>query len=294
MLPAAPAASPAGLSPRARGALALVLTTLVWGSTFPLTKDALRDLSPAVLVGARFLVAALAFAPFLRGGRALWRDAVPLGAVLFLSFLTQVVGLQTTSSNRAAFVTGLNVVLVPLLGPLLGRRVPRAAWPAALAALAGVAVMSWEGGALVAGDLWVLGCALAYAAYILMLERAAPRHDPLALSAAQLAVVAGLGLAWAAPELLAGGVPAALGPSAAAVAYLGLAATALATLAQAWAQRRVPAVQTALVYALEPVFAAAFALALLGESLGPRGLVGAALVVAATVWGQRASAPGTA
>ena len=289
-----PAAVPAVPSPYARGVLALVLTTLVWGSTFPLTKNALGDLSPAALVGARFLVAAIAFGPFLRGGRRLWRHAFTLGLVLFLSFLTQVIGLQTTSSNRAAFVTGLNVVLVPLLGPLLGRLVPRAAWPAALAAFVGVGIMSWEGGALVIGDLWVLGCAITYAAYILMLERIAPAHDPLALTAAQLAVVAVLGLAWAAPELLTAGLPAGLQASLPAVVYLGLAATALATLAQAWAQQRVPAVQTALVYALEPVFAAAFALWLLGETLGPRGLAGAILVVAATVWGQRANAPSTA
>lgn len=291
MLPAISAAVP---GPYTRGILALVLTTLVWGSTFPLTKNALADLSPAALVAARFLVAAIAFSPFLRGGRRLWQAALPLGIVLFLSFITQVIGLQTTSSNRAAFVTGLNVVLVPLLGPLLARAVPRAAWPTALAAFAGVGIMSWEGGALVIGDLWVLGCAISYAAYILMLERIAPTQDPLALTAAQLAVVAALGLTWAAPELLASGLPAGLEASLPAIVYLGLAATALATLAQAWAQQRVPAVQTALVYALEPVFAAAFALWLLGETLGPRGLAGAALVVAATVWGQRSSAPSTA
>ena len=131
----------------------------------------------------------------------LLRDGAILGGVIYLSFVTQVIGLQTTSSNRSAFITSLNVILVPLLGFLLGRSLSQRVWVSAGLALAGIGVLSWEGGALGVGDLWVFGCALSYAVYILLMEAIAPRHPPLALTIYQLITTSLLGLIWAAPEL---------------------------------------------------------------------------------------------
>jgi drug/metabolite transporter (DMT)-like permease len=265
--------------------LLLVGTTLVWGTTFPLLKDAVTTLSPAILVCSRFSIGALVLLPFCRhfNGRLL-RDGAILGAVIYLSFVTQVIGLQTTSSNRSAFITSLNVIMVPLLGFLLGRSLSRRVWISAGLALAGIGILSWEGGALGVGDLWIFGCALSYAVYILLMEAIAPHHPPLALTIYQLITTSLLGLIWAAPELLEQAQ--AIQQNWVAIAYLGIMATAMTTWTQAIAQRHINATETAIVYALEPVFAAIFSFWWLGESLGTRGLLGGAMVLVAMVLSQ--------
>jgi drug/metabolite transporter (DMT)-like permease len=261
--------------------------TLVWGTTFPLVKVATESLSPAALVTIRFLIAALALAPWLRFNTRLWRDGIVLGAVLFASFITQVIGLDTITSTRGAFITGLNVILIPIFAGFIGRLVPKNAYLAAALALVGIGAMSFEGGALSLGDAWVLGCAISYAVYVLLLERVARDHDPMRLTAVQLTVVALLGLIWSAPELVRHGLPHLETSSWASVVYLGLVATAGTTFVQALAQRWVAAFEAAVIYALEPVFAAVFSFALLGETLGWRGLVGGALILGAMVLSQR-------
>ncbi len=267
----------------------MVAMTLVWGTTFPLVKVAIQSLSPAALVTMRFLVAALALAPWLRFGASLWRDGLVLGALLFVTFITQVVGLGTISSTRGAFITGLNVILIPILAGFIGRLVPKNAYWAAVLAFVGIGAMSFEGGAFSIGDAWVLGCAVSYAAYVLMLERVARQHDPMQLTAVQLMVVALLGLIWSAPELVQHGLPHLETSGWASVVYLGLVATAGTTFVQALAQRWVAAFEAAVIYALEPVFAAVFSFAFLGETLGWRGLVGGALILGAMVFSQRAT-----
>lgn len=269
-----------------QGVMLLVAIALIWGTAFPLIRDAVGSLSPSALIATRFVVAAVAFVPCTRGLNAhLVRDGALLAFVLFATFATQAIGLETISANRAAFICGLNVVLVPLLGPLLGQRVPSRAFLAAGLALTGIGVMSWEGGVLGFGDLWMFGSALSYAVYILMLEVATLHHPPLSLTAIQLLIMAVLGAVWAAPELA--GQLGAIGKNFIALLYLGLVATATTIGLQAVAQRWVPAHETALIYALEPVFAAVFSFWLLGERLGTRGLVGAGLVLAAMVLSQR-------
>jgi drug/metabolite transporter (DMT)-like permease len=267
--------------------LILVLTTLVWGTTFPLVKDAVATLSPAILLTGRFLVAALVFAPALRGVKAdLVRDGIALGLVMFLSYLTQAVGLQTIGANRAAFITGLNVILVPLAAGFLGHRIRQVVLVAAVMALGGVSVLSFEGGQPSVGDLWTFGCAATYAAYILMLDRVARKHDPARLTAVQLVVVAVAGLLWSAPSLASSGFPLIEAGTWLVILYLGVIATAGTTLAQALGQRLVPAAETAVIYSLEPVFATVFSWLLLGEVLGLRGALGAALVLAGMVVSQ--------
>lgn len=268
-----------------QGVMLLVAITLIWGTTFPLIKDAFGSLSPAALIATRFAVAAMPFVPHLRGLNAnLLRDGVLLGLVLFVSFATQATALETICANRAAFIASLNAILVPLLGSLLGQRVRVGTFLAAGLALTGIGVMSWESGALGVGDLLMFGEAFIYAVYILMLEPATLRHPPLSLTAIQLLVIAVLGAVWAAPELV--GQVEAISKNFSALLYLGLVATSVTTWLQAMAQRKASAHETALFYTLEPVFSAVFSFWLLGEKLGVRGLVGAGLVLAAMVFSQ--------
>lgn len=273
-----------------RGVALLVMLTLVWGTTFPLVQIATQSLSPAMLVTVRFLIAALAFTPWLRFNRHLWLHGFVLGALLFGTFITQVIGLGTISSTRSAFITGLNVILIPIFAGLIGRLVPRNAYLAAGLAVIGIGAMSFEGGAFGTGDAWVLGCAVCYAVYVLILEAVAKKHDPMHLTAVQLWVVAVLGLVWGAPEILRSGLPHLELAGWASIVYLGLVATAATTFLVALAQRWVPAFEAAVIYSLEPVFAAVFSFALLGETLGWRGALGAGLILGAMVFSQRPTA----
>jgi drug/metabolite transporter (DMT)-like permease len=277
-----------------QGFVLLVIVTMIWGTTFPLVKTLGETLSAPTIITVRFAVAAIALAPWLR--RLTWprlRDGMLIGAVSFASYATQTIGLQTVSSGRAAFVTALNVIMVPLALPFLGRRVQRIVLLAAVVAILGIALLSWDDGAFrfSVGDLWVLGCAVAYAMYVLLLERFASRYDVLEFSAVQIMTVGFLGLTWL---LLDGGrenirqlTNASFG-SWTTLAYLGLVAVAVTTLLQTHAQRSVPAPTAAVVYSLEPVFGAAASFAWRGERLAPLGFVGAALVLVAMVLSQRA------
>lgn len=288
------------VSPHSLGLLLLVLVTLLWGSTFAVVKELGEELPPAVLIAWRFLIATLALLPALALARRvtaraaasgpprpLWRDGLILGAWLIAGYGTQTIALQTTTANRAAFFTALSVVLVPLWITVAGRRpLPWALWLALPLAVGGLALLSWEGGAFVVGDLWALGCAVTYAGFILALERTASRHEALRFTLAQLLAVTALAWVWA---LLA--EPGQLWPPAGAwgpLLYLGVAATAVTTLLQTVGQRRVSAAEASLIYALEPVAAALFSFLLIGERIGLRGALGGALVVAATLLGQRA------
>ena len=277
--------SPSAKVLHTRGILLLVLTTLIWASSFPLLKNVVSSLAPPVVVAIRFALAAIAFAPCMRGLNAqLLGDGILLGLVCFANSASALIGLQTTSANRGAFIISLNVILVPLLGMLLGQHLPIRVWFAALLALAGIGVMTWEDGGFSSGDLWMLGSAIGIAVYILMLEAAIQRHSALSLTAIQLFVMASLGIVWAMPQLV--GIQA-IASNFSVLLYLGLVGTAAPVLTQTMAQRWVSAHEAALIYTLEPVFAAVFSFWLLGEEFETRGLLGAGLVLFAMVLSQR-------
>ncbi|MGY2894651.1 DMT family transporter [Deinococcus sp. UYEF24] len=275
----------------------LLLVTTIWGSTFAVVKTAATDLHPATLIFWRFAVGTLCLLPLLlwRGGqesaavqpgrpRRLWLDGLILGAWLIAGYGTQTIALSSTSANRAAFITALSVVLVPLWQALVARkRLGAALWGAVALAVAGLALLSWEGGRLVVGDLWALGCAFTYAGFILSLERTSRHHRALPFTLAQLLWVTGLALVWlllAHAPLLP--TPGSWGP----LLYLGAAATAITTLLQTLGQRWVSATEASVIYALEPVSASIFSYFLLGERVFLRGFLGGAMVVGATVLSQ--------
>ena len=267
----------------------MVLVTVLWGSTFPLVKQLVASVPPALMLAARFTVAALVLLPWLRrASKALWLEGALLSAVSFASYWTQAIGMMTIPSGRAAFITGLNVILVPLMLPFLKRRVPWPAFAAAGLALAGIGLMSLNGASLEfgIGDLWVLGCAFAYAVYILLVDRAVTRHATLPLVAVQVSAICALSWLIAAPEIARGSSLTGLLEFWPQLVFLGLMATALTTLMQAYAQRFLAAFQIATLSALEPVWAAIFGFFLLGEWLTERGLIGAGLILAAMVLSQ--------
>jgi drug/metabolite transporter (DMT)-like permease len=278
------------VSNHARGIFILVLVTVLWGTTFPLVKQLSSSISPAVLVALRFSIGLLILLPFLKGNRALWRDGLILGVLNFVSYIAQAIGLSLISSNRSAFITGLNVVMVPLgLALLLRQKVLPKIWGAVVLALLGIYLISAEsGGGFSSGDLWTLGCATFYAAYILYLERVS-HHNSLALTAVQMLVVAVCAWLVSVPDLLNSGIhlsSATVPIHLPTLLYLAVFATAGTTLLMAFGQRLVAASEAAIIYALEPVFAAFFAYIWIGETLGVKGWIGGAAIVVAMVISQ--------
>lgn len=261
-----------------RGLVALTVVTLIWGSTFVVVKDALAQFPPSLLMLLRFSVGTAFFLPFWKRARGAWGPGLELAFWAFLGYATQTIGLLYTTAGRSAFITALSVVLVPVLAGLAGRRVPLWVWLGALASFVGVGLLAYDGSPPNAGDLWTLATAVTYAVYILRLEQHTRAHDAFALSLTQLVgLVLFVGLwAWVSGDLAAFG---SLRVPWGAVLYLGVAATALTTWLMAVGQQNVSAPEAALIYAMEPVWAATFAYFVLGEALGLRGLAGGALVV---------------
>lgn len=269
--------------------LALLFVTLVWGLTFPVLKIATVQLSGVEVTALRFVLAALCMLFFVRGTpRQTWRDGAVLGALVLLSYGLQAYGLEHISSNRSAFLTSLNVLMVPLLAVFFGTRLTVVVLVAACVACVGIGLMSWEGGAHGWADSATVLGALGYALYVILLSRCAARHAPRQLAATQIAWMAVLGLAWMLVQGVATerlhSLPQRMDASIFwALAYLGVVATAGMLFLQALAQRHVSASKAALIYAMEPVFAALFAWLMLSEAMGARAMAGAVLVVGAVL-----------
>lgn len=268
--------------------LALVAVTAVWGSTFFLIKDLVRQVPPLDFLGARFALAGLLVAILqhrrLRTASVVdWRRGAVLGALYSAGQLLQTIGLQHTDASVSGFVTGMYVVFTPILVAILFRkRIPGPVWLAVAMATAGLAFLSIQlGGGGVPfglGEATTLAGAFFYALHIVFLGRWAHRSDPLTLGAVQV-VAAGALLGAAA---LPGGVVLPQSPGTwASFLYMTIVAGLAAVMLQTWAQSRLPATTAAVVMTTEPVFAAAFAIAFGGESMTSRLAIGGVLVLAA-------------
>ncbi len=277
--------------------LVLMAIAAVWGATFPLVKNATSLTAGGVptywFLAVRFIMAtvllAVVFRRRLQGlPRSTWRAGFLLGIFLFAGYAFQTVGLAYTTSAKAAFITGLSVVIVPVLSVVWLRSAPSAgAWLGVLAALLGLALLSLDGSLLPSrGDLLVLMGALGFGLHVAGVSRFGHRHDRYALTVIQLGTAGVLSVLLHLAErgTLGPGVEGVLwwsGPAhvTAAIVICGLLATAAAYLLQNLLQPYTTATHTALIFAAEPVWGALFAFLLAGEVLSPRGYAGAALIV---------------
>jgi drug/metabolite transporter (DMT)-like permease len=272
--------------------LALGFNAVLWGTTFVLVKSALHEISPVLFLVLRFSVATAALG-LLFG--ATWKKrsadappvtagtlaaAVMIGLFLFAGYLLQTLGLQYTTAPKSAFLTGLAMVMVPLLGALVYRIRPRV-WEVAgvLAATVGMGLMTLEGavGSISRGDWMTFGCAIAFAAHIVATGHFAGRIGYEVLSVTQLAAgaAAALSLVWWVETPRIQWQPLVV----CAILITGLLCTALAFTIQAWAQRYTTSTRTALIYALEPVVAWITSYCLVGEGLSRQAAVGAVLIL---------------
>lgn len=272
--------------------LSLLFVTVVWGATFPVLKVATAHLSGIETSALRFVLAAICMLPWaIRAPRKAWSDGAILGALVLFSYVAQAFGLQFISSNRSAFLTSLNVLMVPLLGMAFGNALSGRVMVAAALACAGIGLMSWDGGADMVADASTVAGAAGYALYVIVLSARAGRHDARALAATQIVWMAVLGCLWMLADAVGTDRLQTLGSRVSpeifwGLTYLGLVATAGMLFLQARAQRHVSADKAALIYALEPVFAALFAWVGLSEGLTVRAALGAAVVVFAVVFSE--------
>jgi drug/metabolite transporter (DMT)-like permease len=273
--------------------LALLLTTLIWGATFPATKAALDQIPPLSFLLLRFLLGTLLVGVWLafvsrrldRGRPVLAASAVAT-VFLFLGYTLQTVGLRYTGASNSAFLTALYVVFVPLLL----RRFDGRVMLAAAVAVAGLWLLVKPSAGVNVGDLLTLGCAVAFAGHIICLERFTRVHDGPSLLLWQMAATTLLFAPTAWWEQAPDG---AFAPTT--VLLIGLGVTGvLATGAfgvQMWVQKFVPAQQVALVFASEPAYAAWLSWYFLGETLDLEGWIGSALILSAVIIGAFESRP---
>jgi drug/metabolite transporter (DMT)-like permease len=277
-----------------RPTLALVAVTVVWGVTFVQVKDAIELYPLFAFLAVRFAIASATLvvpaAARLGGlGAGGVRVGIFLGLLLAAAFGLQTAGLERTTVSSTGFITGLYVVLTPVLALLLFRqRIAAAVWGGVALALAGLALLSGVDVGSGTGDLLVLASSAAQALQIVVLERYATRYDPIALTFVEM--VAAL-IAFTAIAVALGDLSIPHGATVwAALLVTGVFASALAYLIQVWAQRRISATRIALLFSLETVFAGLFGYLLAGDRLGLLGWGGCALILAGIVLAEPAAA----
>jgi drug/metabolite transporter (DMT)-like permease len=271
-----------------RADLALVFNTFIWGSTFVLVKRALDDCSTLLYVAIRFLAAAAVMALLFRRRLKLGAESVKggilAGVCLFGGYALQTAGLKLTTPSKAAFLTGLSVVMVPLLSSLVYRVYPHVSEAIGVVlATAGMGLMTLQGntGGVSRGDLLVILCAVAFAAHIVVLGHYAKAVGFESLAVLQLATTTVLALGgfwWIETPFFRP-----TGTLWFALAVSSLLSTALAFTVMAWAQQITTATRAALIFALEPVVAWAFSYVFMGETLPARAVFGAVLILGGIV-----------
>lgn len=260
---------------------ALAVAALFFGATFVVIKEAIESLPPFSFVGWRFSISALALLllAWPKGSR-IWKDGLLAGSLLFAGFALQTWGLSLTSASNSGLITGLYVVFTPLLAAAVSRR-KLGPWTIGGAALAfvGLALLTiGDGFQLQTGDLLTVGCAAAFAGHIVVLSHVAYRHPVIPFAAVQLLLT---GIGGLAASAVFEGFPVPTSDDLPALLLTGLAVSGGAFILQVWSQTVVGPSRTAIVLALEPVFAVAFAAWLLDERLTSRGWVGSILILVA-------------
>lgn len=273
--------------------LLLLLVTLVWGTSFVIVKNAISTMGPLTFIAVRFFVAGLVLLAWHVAGtgrrhaagaaaydasREFYYGAVLTGSALFFCYVTQTLGLVTVAAGKAAFITGLYVVIVPVASRALLRSAPdRASIIGVILATVGLGLLSLKLPLQVApGDILVFLCAIGFAAHILLTGRYSERGDPVLFAAIQILIVSAgsfvLALVVERPIV----VPA---TAWGAILFTAVPSTSFAFLTQSAVQRHTSTTHTALIFSAEPVFGALFAWLMAGEVLLAREIAGAACIL---------------
>ncbi len=289
--------------------LLLLLVAMIWGSAFVAQRLGMDSIGPLLFSGLRFILGALVVLPFLLYRRhagkvstpfldpSLLRGGFLLGLIVTAGINLQQAGLLFTSVSHAGFITGMYVLMVPLLGLLIGLRTNTGTWLGAVLAMCGLYLLTVEDGFRIAGGDWLqLASALCWAVQVLVMGYLAKKHDPLRLAFIQFVTCAVFSL-LAALLLEPFSLPHIV-QAAPALLYAGILSIGIAFSLQAIALQRARPAHAAIILSLEGVFAAIAAALFLGETLSVQGYFGAALMLGAMLlaqlWPQQPQpAPGT-
>jgi drug/metabolite transporter (DMT)-like permease len=286
------------LSPRTKAEAFLVVVTAIWGCTFVVVKGALADASPLPFLAVRFMLAGLLLLAILGRGQVDRATILPgsiLGLFLFAGYLFQTWGLMYTTPSKSAFLTGFSVILVPLIMMLFGFRMGSATLVGGVLGLFGIYLLVAPSGmaAVNRGDLLTLAGALSFAVHIVLVGHYTKKFSFLHLVPVQVLVVGLLSLV--ALPFVPHQTLHLTGRLVGAILVTAVLATALAFSVQNWAQQYTPAAHTALIFALEPVFAALSSWLVIGEHFGGRVLLGSGLILAgmmiSEIWGGSLPSP---
>ncbi len=284
---------------RLRSDALLLFVSAAWGSGFIAQRIAAGRMGNFSFNGARFLLAALLLLFLVRFKIKIPRSdlgwTVLAGAILFAASTLQQVGIRTTTAGNAGFITGLYVVIIPILLAIFGRQRLRATvWTAALLAAAGTMLLSTAGQFKPASGDWIeLAGAVLWAVHVIIVGKMARRMDSLQFTIGQFAVCgllnAVFGLLLEFPPLPGDAV------EWLAVLYSALVPIGLGFTLQVVAQRHAPPADAAIIFSMEAVFAALFGYWLLAETLLPLQILGCAVIILAILIAQlRAGVPAAA
>ena len=268
--------------------LLLILTTILWGTSFIITKNLTEDVPIFLYLGIRFSVAVVGFVPFLinfkRFSKKLIAFAVLTGLMYYIAIVFQTVGIQTTTAGKAAFITGLSTIMVPFITWIIYKKaLKKRLWLAVFISIVGMALLLLEGASgIIIGDLLVLACAFLYALFIILNDKYVRIFDVYLYSLVQLITISLLSFVGSFSfnenyDLLSNGLPFWL-----IFIYMGLIVTSCTFLFQNWSQQHQDPSHTAIIFTLEPVFAVIFASFVFGsETMTPYGWIGSLLVFSA-------------
>jgi len=279
---------------RFRGEAALLLTTLLWGATFAIIKEALHSASPMVFLSFRFSIALLLLLPFvyrslIKMKAPSIKDGVILGLIYFIGFASQTIGLNYTTATKSGFITGTFVVFTPFFQMLFEKKAPSKGNVIGIILVAvGLIFLSSKENSLAAtfyeiganfniGDFFTLICAISYSVYIVYLDIVSKRNDYMPLVFMQIAVTAAGALIFAFIFGVTGLQHQHLtftGQLIFALVYTSVIATIITTSLQTRFQKYVTPAKAGIIFSLEPIFAAIAAYYLLFERISDFGLIG--------------------
>ena len=271
----------------------LLLTSLIWGLAFVAQRIGMDYVGPFIFNGIRFALGAMVIIPFIyllrkkndgvndegpAGKKYLMRGGILLGLVLFGGATLQQYGMVYTTAGNAGFITGLYVVMVPILG-LLRRQYPHfSIWLAVILAASGMYLLSvTDGFRIFLGDLLVLLGAIFWAVHVVIIGVLSPRVNAIKLSLIQYVICSVLSIiaSVALESNTLDGVIAATIP----ILYGGILSVGIAYTLQVVAQKHAPPAHAAIILSLEAVFAALGGWLVLGEELASRQLLGCGLML---------------
>ncbi len=278
----------------------LILTALIWGSAFVAQTVGMDFVGPFTFNAARTIIGGIVLIPYIlitnrlrykekteevnniRFNKTLILGGILCGIALFAGSTFQQFGLQYTTAGKSGFITALYIIIVPVLGIFIKKKVPLKIWICVLIAIAGFYLLSInEGFTINKGDLLTLICAFFFSIHILLIDHFSPQVDGVQMSSIQF-FVAGIisliaSLIFESPKISA--ILMAWAP----VLYAGVLSCGVAYTLQVVAQKNTDPVLASLILSLESVFAVIAGWMILKQSLSLKEGIGCLLVFAAIV-----------